>query len=464
MNSVQKSVLAVALIVSAAPHMALARDSVRCLPNTVSVVDSEEIARTGRSDVADVLRRVPGVRGRGGPDLAFDRADSTIAVRGAGTGGTQPLIVIDGRPVGRNGVGGTNTTMPPPDSIDNVEVLRGPAATAIYGHAGVNGVVIVTTRDHERTGFATENLGSLQNPATSFEFGLSGTGMEANIGACIDVGLILPVDIGLSYMQFDLSGSGSISNEQYLGGFGVTGIGGVPGVFVGSPTDLTRASIDVERTGTQFSLDFDVPLTFSGFGTSSPGPAVANVFQRPSYGSTSLLFGVRAGTLDQSETTEFSADTPAFGIDSSWQGSYDTEFDGRFRGAYLGIGTSRTFYGASGSTTTFGLSGIVGIDAYEFEVSERVEASGLGGLLNYANSETHSFTDELLSGRVTGSVNWQRGNFSLGGFVRFDTGLVPELERFLPDSDVFGALDPEYGISDTYAPSVTLGFGGMFRF
>ncbi|HYF29575.1 MAG TPA: TonB-dependent receptor [Chitinophagaceae bacterium] len=85
-------------------------------------------------------------------------AAPSVIIRGIGslTGSTQPLYVIDGvqikpanptdnpnsHPTGfTNALSGLN-----PDDIESVTVLQGPSATAIYGTAGANGVILVTTK------------------------------------------------------------------------------------------------------------------------------------------------------------------------------------------------------------------------------------------------------------------------------------------------------------------------------
>lgn len=443
----------------AAPQAAEALDSLRCGPGAVTSVSREEIERVGLPDISEAVRQLPNVTLERGPRFGFDRSTGTIAVRGrTQVGSNQPLVVIDGRPVGRDGLGGGNVQMPPADQIETVSVLRDSAATAIYGFAGVNGVVIVTTKDHSRSAFATERGGVLVNPALDFDFGLSGYGYEGTFGGCIDVGMALPIDVSVTFGEFNLNGSDSTKNQQFLEGFGVTGVGGVPGVFVGTPTDVRDASIDVDRRGRSVSFEVDVPALFSG--NSEP----IRPFEVPSFATTSLVVGLRGGTLDQTEKTIFDADSPAFGLNSAWQGEYETDFDGRFKGAYIGVRTGRTFFGSNDTTTTIGLSGIIGIDNYQFDVTERVNATGLGGLLNYANKENHSFSDELVSGRITGSINWRRGNFELGAALDLDTGMVPELKRKLPGSDIFGALDPEYSLSDDFHTSLRFRFGARLRF
>ena len=87
-------------------------------------------------------------------------AAARINIRGVNslTGGTQPLIVVDGFPlfdVNTSGGGGNDmesfsSQMSPlafinPADIKSVEVLKDASATAIYGNRGANGVILITT-------------------------------------------------------------------------------------------------------------------------------------------------------------------------------------------------------------------------------------------------------------------------------------------------------------------------------
>ncbi len=106
-------------------------------------------------DVSSLLGgKVAGVQvrkasGNVGGGIRFDmRANPGL------NGDGQPLIVIDGVLINSDAVigwdvGGQDNSMLAdlnPDDIQNVEVLKGPAATASYGTNGSNGVVIITTK------------------------------------------------------------------------------------------------------------------------------------------------------------------------------------------------------------------------------------------------------------------------------------------------------------------------------
>jgi len=85
-------------------------------------------------------------------------ASSRIVVRGASsaTGDNQALFVIDGIPVnndetsniagGAAGAGSNRVVDIDPAIIENINVLKGAAATALYGSAGARGVVMITTK------------------------------------------------------------------------------------------------------------------------------------------------------------------------------------------------------------------------------------------------------------------------------------------------------------------------------
>ncbi|NOX36496.1 MAG: SusC/RagA family TonB-linked outer membrane protein [Calditrichaeota bacterium] len=86
-------------------------------------------------------------------------AEAYIRIRGANTiqGNNQPLIVVDGTPINNQSIAGavgrhggvTQTNRASdidPDDIESIEILKGAAASAIYGTRAASGVILITTK------------------------------------------------------------------------------------------------------------------------------------------------------------------------------------------------------------------------------------------------------------------------------------------------------------------------------
>lgn len=85
-------------------------------------------------------------------------ASSKIIIRGFGsiTGNNDPLYVVDGTPINNSSTGNTTGTRSydggngvndlDPNNIETLTVLKGAAATALYGSRAGNGVIIITTK------------------------------------------------------------------------------------------------------------------------------------------------------------------------------------------------------------------------------------------------------------------------------------------------------------------------------
>ena len=75
---------------------------------------------------------------------------ATIRIRGGSslTASNDPLIIVDGLPVGSHGVDGMGDALSSinPDDIESFTVLKDASATAIYGSRASNGVILITTR------------------------------------------------------------------------------------------------------------------------------------------------------------------------------------------------------------------------------------------------------------------------------------------------------------------------------
>lgn len=113
------------------------------LTSSVSDVDVEKVANNDVSDVRESLQGLsPGVtirKNSGNPGSK----DISINIRGINTiGNTSPLVLVDGIEQSLSNLDS--------DEIKNISVLKGPAATSIYGSRGANGVILVTTKSPQK--------------------------------------------------------------------------------------------------------------------------------------------------------------------------------------------------------------------------------------------------------------------------------------------------------------------------
>jgi vitamin B12 transporter len=114
--------------------------SVGALLNDVSVISQEEIARSGQSTLADLLRSIPGVdiANNGGPGKV-----TSAFLRGANSAHT--LVLVDGMRISSATVGTTALEHIPLGQIERIEVLRGPASS-LYGADAIGGVIQIFTK------------------------------------------------------------------------------------------------------------------------------------------------------------------------------------------------------------------------------------------------------------------------------------------------------------------------------
>lgn len=135
--------------------------SKRSLSYTTEQVDVESLAAVRDPSLATSLSgKVAGVTVSNSSGASGVGGSSRIIIRGnrSISGGNQPLIVVDGVPYNNGkGVISSSSGTREVDSFDgfsningddvqSINVLKGPAAAALYGSAANNGVIIVTTK------------------------------------------------------------------------------------------------------------------------------------------------------------------------------------------------------------------------------------------------------------------------------------------------------------------------------
>jgi len=142
----------------------------RSLGYSVASVAPTQLQQRPDSDLGRILNgKVPGMNIT--PTSGVSGTGTNIIIRGfkSLTGSNQPLFVVDGVPfnsetnTGGNGFneGGLATSSRfldlDPNSIENVEVLKGLSAATLYGQQGRNGVILITTKNG-KAGSAKESF------------------------------------------------------------------------------------------------------------------------------------------------------------------------------------------------------------------------------------------------------------------------------------------------------------------
>ncbi len=144
------------------------------LPYAAQQVSGEEISKNRVSNAASALSgKVSGLQIQQGNSIG---GSTNIVIRGVKslTGNNQALFVVDGVPVdnstnnsanqrtGRGGYDYGNAAADiNPDDIESINVLKGAAASALYGSRAANGVIMITTKKAKRGLGVTINSGVL---------------------------------------------------------------------------------------------------------------------------------------------------------------------------------------------------------------------------------------------------------------------------------------------------------------
>lgn len=175
--------------------------SAKALGFSATAVKGDEIAAARTNDIMSSLSgKVAGVA------ITSSSSDpgssKSVIVRGVSSlGGTnQPLYVIDGVPLTNSAVYsndglnsgydfGNGASAVNPDDVESMTILKGAAATALYGSRAANGVILITTKSgaQQKKGVGIEYNGGLQwetllrLPQMQNEFGMGWYGEKTDI-------------------------------------------------------------------------------------------------------------------------------------------------------------------------------------------------------------------------------------------------------------------------------------------
>ena len=149
--------------------------SAKALGYSATSLDGNEIAEMRTNDVMSGLAgKVAGVQIS--TTSTDPGASNSVIIRGISSlsGSNQPLYVIDGVPMTNSAVYssdglnngydfGNGANAVNPDDVENMTILKGAAATALYGSRAANGVILITTKSGKKqNGIGIEYNGGLQ--------------------------------------------------------------------------------------------------------------------------------------------------------------------------------------------------------------------------------------------------------------------------------------------------------------
>lgn len=129
----------------------------KALGYSVATLSSDNLAQRSEPDPLRAMQgKMPGVNIVGGGGAPGQSTKINIRGMSSMTGNTQPLFIVDGIPfdnstsssdgADRNTVFSNRAFDLDPNNIESISILKGAAASALYGSRATNGVVVVTTK------------------------------------------------------------------------------------------------------------------------------------------------------------------------------------------------------------------------------------------------------------------------------------------------------------------------------
>ncbi|MDH7461922.1 SusC/RagA family TonB-linked outer membrane protein [Chitinophagaceae bacterium 26-R-25] len=187
------------------------------LPYAAQQVNGDEVSKTRSANfIGGMSGKVSGVEIKQNNTLG---GSTNVVIRGAKSlvGNNQALFVVDGVPIdnsnnntsdqktGRGGYDYGNAAADiNPDDIESINVLKGAAASALYGSRAANGVVMITTKKGKRGLGVTINSGVTMSSIDKSTFAKYQHSYGANYGSANGYG-----SPDGNFLYFDANGDGT---------------------------------------------------------------------------------------------------------------------------------------------------------------------------------------------------------------------------------------------------------------
>ncbi|MCE5212206.1 MAG: TonB-dependent receptor [Deltaproteobacteria bacterium] len=209
----------------------------RKAPANVSVITAEEIENSGATTVVEVLDKLESIQFR---TYSGNSAQAQIDMRGFG--GDNPfgktLMLLDGRRLNRTDMASVNWLQIPVNTIEKIEIVRGPGSV-LYGDAAIGGVINIITKKgkgkpvfnasviggsyglhDERVGVtgAVDKWTYAVTGENNFSSGYRDRSKYSAQGGGLDVGYsandLFNVSLGVSFDKVDYQMPGALTKEQ----------------------------------------------------------------------------------------------------------------------------------------------------------------------------------------------------------------------------------------------------------
>ncbi len=209
----------------------------RKTPANITVITAEDISKSGATTVVEVLDKLESVQFH---TSSGNSSQAYIDMRGIG--GDNPygktLILLDGRRLNRTDMASINWLEMSADTIERIEIVRGPGSV-LYGDAAIGGVINIITKkgqgepkfnasvivgsyclNDERVGVtgATGKWTYAVTGENNFTFGYRERSQYSAQGGGIDLGYaasdLLNVSLGVSFNRADYQLPGALTKEQ----------------------------------------------------------------------------------------------------------------------------------------------------------------------------------------------------------------------------------------------------------
>jgi len=209
----------------------------RRVPANVTVITEEEINNTGATTVVEALDKIESIQFR---TYSGNASQAIIDMRGFG--GDNPfgktLVMLDGRRLNRTDMSSVNWMQMPVNTIEKIEVVRGPGSV-LYGDAAIGGVINIITKKGK--GKPTVNLSAIGGSyglhderigvngafgkwtyaltgENNFSSGYRDRSKYSAQGGGLDVGYLandlLNLSLGISFNKIDYQLPGALTKEQ----------------------------------------------------------------------------------------------------------------------------------------------------------------------------------------------------------------------------------------------------------